>query len=134
MNLQLAAKRKANPVSDKDLADATSMVDTNTKWLGEVKQKYNETFADPPADVQKLYQLFDQLTKAQLGTKDYMSIAQQICDLSAKNLFLIGTVHQIPKPWIVKNNLRNVPGPDFFNEAYLIYDTTGYGYQFYFKQ
>lgn len=62
---------------------------------------------EPPADIKALQDLF---LKGQISSlEDAAEIAKEIYATVAEEVYIIGIVGLVPKPFIVKNDLRNVP-------------------------
>ncbi|HPO81511.1 MAG TPA: ABC transporter substrate-binding protein [bacterium] len=63
---------------------------------------------EPPAEVKKQMQLYDEIKKATSFAKQKL-LMKQILDIDANNLYVIG-ISTVPSGYgIVKNNFRNVP-------------------------
>ncbi len=65
---------------------------------------------EPPAEIQKLYALFDQMT-AVVDENERVKLGQQIFDWLADNPLQIGVVLECPAPLLFNKNLRNLPRP-----------------------
>jgi peptide/nickel transport system substrate-binding protein len=63
---------------------------------------------EPPAEVARLVELWNLILAAQTQ-EDRDAAANEIVRLHTENLWVIGTVGEVPAIHIVKNNLRNVP-------------------------
>ncbi len=63
---------------------------------------------EPPEDIIKVYQLYDE-AKSTTDETTRTNCAHEIMRLNAENLWVIGTVGDLPQIVIVKNNFRNVP-------------------------
>lgn len=72
---------------------------------------------EPPEFLKGLYDIWNEI-EITADAEKKKQLYQEIFDAQAENLFVIGTVGEIPQPVIVKNNFRNVPEKSFF--AYLI--------------
>jgi hypothetical protein len=132
MQLQNAKRRLEQAKTDNEVTAAQQSIDTFEQWLATARESVEGEFpVPPPEDFQEMYERLWDLPNARVGTPEFQELAQGIVDYHSRNVFLIGTVYGVPQPWIAKNYLRNVPGPDFVNRALLVYDCTGYGYQFY---
>jgi peptide/nickel transport system substrate-binding protein len=68
------------------------------------KQKGEE----PPPDMKRCYDLYTQ-AKATGDVKQQIALFQQIQELNRKHLWVIGTIGELPEPFLVKNTFRNVP-------------------------
>lgn len=62
----------------------------------------------PPADIAKLFNLWDQIG-ATVDEKKRDELVNEMIDLHIKNIWFIGTVGMAPTIAIVKNDFRNVP-------------------------
>jgi peptide/nickel transport system substrate-binding protein len=62
----------------------------------------------PPADIQKCMDLYTQIDTTS-NEKEQRKLFQQIIDLNKKNLWVIGTVGEVPSLFVINNNFRNVP-------------------------
>ena len=62
----------------------------------------------PTGDVAKLQEIYDKI-KVTADEKEREHLAKEIIKLHIKNLWLIGTVGELPRVVVVKNNFRNVP-------------------------
>ncbi|MBP8638202.1 MAG: ABC transporter substrate-binding protein [Dictyoglomi bacterium] len=67
---------------------------------------------EPPADVKKQMQLYDEITRTTSFAKQKL-LMKQILDIDANNLYVIGICTNPPGYGIVRNNFRNVPEEDF---------------------
>lgn len=65
---------------------------------------------EPPAEVKKLYDLFDQMT-AVVDENERVKLGQQIFDWLADNPLEIGLILECPAPLLFNKNLRNLPRP-----------------------
>ena len=55
-----------------------------------------------------LHRWVGELSTTRFGSSEFRALAQQIWDLHAENLYLIGTVGLQPVPVLAKDNLGNV--------------------------
>lgn len=62
---------------------------------------------EPRGDLKKIYELWDRVKKA-LDEEERERLFKEIINLHKKNLWMIGTVGELPQPVVVKNNFRNV--------------------------
>lgn len=67
-----------------------------------------ESGEEPPAEVRRLYELFDQASTT-VDVAERVELGRQILELHAENVWMIGTVGMVPQVGIAKNNLRNIP-------------------------
>lgn len=67
-----------------------------------------QTGVEPPEDVKLLRQLYIDWTKTEMGSPEYMAAAKAVFDLTAEQLYVIGTIGQAPQPVIVRNDVGNV--------------------------
>jgi len=65
---------------------------------------------EPPAQVKKLYDLFDQMTSV-VSENERVKLGQQIFDWLADNPLAIGFILECPAPLLFNLNLRNLPRP-----------------------
>jgi len=63
----------------------------------------------PPDEIKELFNLVDQWVTTVPGSDDYIKLGKQIMTINVNNLYLIGTVGQVPGPTIISNKLGNVP-------------------------
>ena len=64
----------------------------------------------PPDEVKKLYDLFDQMTSV-VDEDERVALGQQIFDYLADNPLEIGLVLECPAPLLFNKNMRNLPRP-----------------------
>ena len=88
---------------------------------------------EPPEDYQMLNRWVQERDKTAMGSERYMELSEKIHDFHAENLYLIGTVGLVPRPWIASNKLGNVITEEYLSRAMGPLTTTGYAYQFFFK-
>ncbi|HON73086.1 MAG TPA: ABC transporter substrate-binding protein, partial [bacterium] len=63
---------------------------------------------EPKGDIKKIYDLWDKVTvTADENQRD--RYFKEIINLHKRNIWMIGTVGELPQPVVVKNNFRNVP-------------------------
>ena len=63
---------------------------------------------EPPQEMKDLQRWVDEVSTTRFGSPEFVALAQQIWDLHAKNLYIIGTVGLQPVPVLAKANLGNV--------------------------
>ena len=63
---------------------------------------------EPPQEMKDLQRWVDEVSTTRFGSPEFVALAQQIWDLHAKNLYIIGTVGLQPVPVLAKENLGNV--------------------------
>lgn len=63
---------------------------------------------EPPADVLKLWDLAERLTQIPLGTPESDAIGSEIVEIHLDQMIRIGTVGDIPEPYMHSNQLQNV--------------------------
>jgi len=63
---------------------------------------------EPKGDIRKLYDLWDKV-KVTADENRRNRYFEEIINLHKKNIWMIGTVGELPQPVVVKNNFRNVP-------------------------
>jgi peptide/nickel transport system substrate-binding protein len=64
---------------------------------------------EPPADVLRLWDLAERLTQIPLGTPESDAIGSEIVEIHLDQMIRIGTVGDIPEPYMHSNLLQNVP-------------------------
>jgi peptide/nickel transport system substrate-binding protein len=64
---------------------------------------------EPPDEIKELFNLVEQWVTTIPGTDEYIELGKQIMTINVNNLYLIGTVGQVPGPTIISNKLGNVP-------------------------
>ena len=64
---------------------------------------------EPPEYVKMYYKWMDEARKLPLGSPKYIELMQKIFDSNAENVWQIGTVGLVPKPFIISKKLQNVP-------------------------
>lgn len=64
---------------------------------------------EPPEQIKQLYELTEQWKIALPGSDEYIRLGQEMMKINLENLYLIGTVIDIPGPTVVSNALGNVP-------------------------
>lgn len=62
----------------------------------------------PTGDIARLYQLWDKIIET-VDEQERHRLIGQIIELHIKNIWIIGTIGELPVVVIVKNNFRNVP-------------------------
>jgi peptide/nickel transport system substrate-binding protein len=70
-------------------------------------QSRGEQGEEPPAEVQRQYELYDLIKGA--TQEELPALAEEFFDNASENLWFIGTVGVLPHVGVVKNNFRNVP-------------------------
>lgn len=63
---------------------------------------------EPPAEVLRLWDLAERLTQIPLGTPEADAIGSQIVEIHLSQMIRIGTVGDIPEPYMHNNRLHNV--------------------------
>ena len=63
---------------------------------------------EPPQEMKDLHRWVGELSTTRFGSSEFRALAQQIWDLHAANLYIIGTVGLQPVPVLAKDNLGNV--------------------------
>jgi len=69
-----------------------------------------EGIIEPPAEVRKLYDIFDQMTSV-VSEDERVKLGQQIFDWLADNPLEIGLILECPAPLLFNKNMRNLPRP-----------------------
>ena len=62
----------------------------------------------PPADIEKLWELSETFIQLEMGTDESNAIGQEITDIHVDNMLKIGTVGNIVSPFLYRNDLKNV--------------------------
>jgi peptide/nickel transport system substrate-binding protein len=65
---------------------------------------------EPPAEIRKLYDLFDQMTSV-VSEDERVKLGQQIFDWLADNPLEIGLILECPAPLLFNKNMSNLPRP-----------------------
>ena len=60
--------------------------------------------------IKRLYRTNEEWQTTLPGTEEYKKLGKEILTINLKNLFYIGTVRLVPRPVVIKNNLKNTPG------------------------
>ena len=68
--------------------------------------------AEPPADIQELWDLSQQWLQQPYGSDSYLELGKQFHDKTFRGLYQIGTVQRPPQPLLFKNSLKNTPPND----------------------
>lgn len=63
---------------------------------------------EPPADIMRLWDLAERLTQIPLGTPESDEIGREIVEIHLDQMIRIGTVGEIPEPYMFHNSLQNV--------------------------
>lgn len=74
----------------------------------EWKTSGGEAGVEPPEDVKKLWDLAQELTQIPLGTPESDAIGSEIVEIHLDQMIRIGTVGDIPEPYMHHNSLKNV--------------------------
>jgi peptide/nickel transport system substrate-binding protein len=124
---QVAAANTADDkaAAEKELAAAEELLSEASSRIPDADE--------PPKEFVEINELFTQRRKTAIGSADYRALSEKIGDFHAKNLWMIGTVGMAPRILIAQNNLRNVPGPEYVNRGVLLFDVSGYFYQYFFE-
>jgi peptide/nickel transport system substrate-binding protein len=69
-----------------------------------------EDLIEPPDDVKRLYDLFDQMTSV-VDEDERVALGQEIFDWLADNPLEIGLILECPAPLLFNKNMRNLPRP-----------------------
>jgi peptide/nickel transport system substrate-binding protein len=64
---------------------------------------------EPPADVKRLCELVDQWITTVPGSEQYVKLGKEMMKINLDNLYLIGTVGEIPGVTVISSKLGNVP-------------------------
>jgi len=73
---------------------------------------------EPPEIIKRLFNLVDEWQTTFPGTEEYMKLEKEILNINVKNLFVIGAVGMVPKPVMIKNNLRNTPKEGMYSHDF----------------
>jgi len=76
-------------------------------WL-EWNLSKGKTGEEPPAKIKELFKIYKNLEFA-TSEEETLRLAKKIIKFQAENINIIGTVGDVIKPIIAKNNLRNIP-------------------------
>ena len=87
---------------------------------------------EPKGDIRKIYDLWDKVTVT-ADEKQRDRYFKEIVNLHKRNIWMIGTVGELPQPVVVKNNFRNVPDGLIWDDT-LRAPKNGRPEQFFFKQ
>ncbi len=80
---------------------------TGAKWAT-WKQTDGAEGVEPPADIQKLWELSEQFIQAEFGSDSSNEIGAEIVKIHTDNMLKIGTVGDIVAPFLWRNDLQNV--------------------------
>lgn len=80
---------------------------TGAKWAA-WKQSGGAEGIEPPADIQKLWDLSEQFIQAEFGSDASNEIGEEIVKIHTDNMLKIGTVGDIVAPFLWRNDLQNV--------------------------
>ena len=75
------------------------------QWLASQGKEGEE----PPAEVKQLADLAEKWKMTIPGSEEYLQLGKEMMKINLDNLYLIGTVGEIPGPTIVSSKLGNVP-------------------------
>lgn len=75
----------------------------------EWKKSDGASGVEPPEDVLRLWDLAERLTQIPLGTPESDAIGSEIVEIHLDQMIRIGTVGDIPEPYMHSNLLQNVP-------------------------
>lgn len=67
---------------------------------------------EPPADIQELTDLAEELSGLAYGSDDYFRVGSELYSKSYSGLYQIGTIQQPPQPLLFKTDLCNTPPND----------------------
>ncbi len=80
---------------------------TGAKWAT-WKQTDGAEGVEPPADIQKLWELSERFIQAEFGSDSSNEIGAEIVKIHTDNMLKIGTVGDIVAPFLWRNDLQNV--------------------------
>lgn len=80
---------------------------TGAKWAT-WKQTDGAEGVEPPADIQKLWELSEQFIQVEFGSDASNEIGAEIVKIHTDNMLKIGTVGDIVAPFLWRNDLQNV--------------------------
>jgi peptide/nickel transport system substrate-binding protein len=63
---------------------------------------------EPPADIQKLWDLSEKFIQVEMGTDESNQLGEEIVKIHTDNMLKIGTVGDIVAPFLYRNDLQNV--------------------------
>lgn len=81
---------------------------TGLPWL-EWKESGGAKGEEPPAKVKRIFELIDMWTTLELGSEEWISVAEEICQLRYETMYQFGTVGGVPWTYVVNNRIHNVP-------------------------
>jgi len=64
---------------------------------------------EPPESIKELFAIAEEWKTSVPGSEKYIELGKEMMQINLENLFLIGTVSEIPGPTVVSNKLGNVP-------------------------
>lgn len=64
---------------------------------------------EPPVEIREIQDLVSRWLKTVKGTDEYMELGQEILSRNVQGLYMIGTVGELPRPFVLRNGLRNFP-------------------------
>ncbi len=80
---------------------------TGAKWAT-WKQTDGAEGVEPPADIQKLWELSERFIQAEFGSDTSNEIGAEIVKIHTDNMLKIGTIGDIVAPFLWRNDLQNV--------------------------
>lgn len=108
---------------------------TDCPWAVQYALWYNsggKSGEEPPPEIKRLYELWDQIVVT-VDEQERDRLVRELVGLHAKNIWMIGTVGEIPQPVVVKNYFRNVP-KDLIWDDLLRSPGNAFPEQFFIKQ
>lgn len=87
---------------------------------------------EPPKEVKQIIEIWEQV-KSETNRDRRDKLFRRIFDIHREQLYMIGTVGELPQPFVVKNNFRNVPDGLVWDDL-LQSPANAYPEQFFIKQ
>jgi len=87
---------------------------------------------EPPEKVKQLYEWRERVMTT-MDEEERIELGKKILASEAENVWVIGTVAEVPVPIIVRDNLRNIPGEGLYTWD-VLYTMPQHPEQFFLKQ
>jgi len=111
--------------------DAKEAIERGTSTLSDYEGKLPGE--EPPEEIKQVYKWAKMREQTRLGSKEYTELSQKIYDFFAEEVYMIGTVGMLPRVFIAKKNIGNVPEKYPPGKATYVGELTYYGQQLFFK-
>jgi len=108
---------------------------TDGPWAPLYGQWYNsggKGGEEPKGDIKKIYDFWNKVIVT-ADEKQRDKYFREIVNIHKRNIWMIGTVGELPQPVVVKNNFRNVP-EELISDSTISTPKNGRPEQFFFKQ